>query len=72
MFHLERGQSTQTYDDLRITAQLAPGQMLMIGPREEPLCSLGRVLLSDHKGEKPTEKLIVIRLASTSGDAPLP
>jgi hypothetical protein len=68
MFHLETGQQKIVFDQLRMTATLSPGQILVLGPQDQPPRSLGRDFLADTSSGKSVQKLVLLRLVATPSD----
>lgn len=66
----------QTFDDLRLSVTLSPGEMLVVGCRDDRLASLGYQLFT-HRGEESLDQvLLLVRLAHAGsselfGDGPL-
>jgi hypothetical protein len=68
MFRLDAGQSKTVLEALTLRTELAPGQMLVLGPCDQPPRSLGRDFLCDEKAGKAVQKLMVVRLVRSPFD----
>jgi hypothetical protein len=67
MLRLEAGRSKQVYDDMTLTADLAPGAMLVLSSLSNHPGSLGHHFFTQSDG-RLEQKLLVIRLAQTQHD----
>lgn len=65
---LEPGRPRQCFDDLKARMSLCPGQMLVFASRPDMPGSLGHYFFTDAGGEKPTRKILLIRLAQAGDD----
>lgn len=72
ILRLELGQEKLVLEDLRMAVTLSPGQMLLVGCREQPLRSLGRDFFCDTSSGKALQKLVVLNLVQAGGDDGLP
>ncbi len=66
-WRLEAGRPKRVFDDLRISALLSPGWMLLVGPRTDSAGSLGHsfFLEGTDRDARPEQKLILVRLCQT-------
>ena len=58
----------QTFTDLKVTATLGAGQMLLITSLPNRPASVGHHFFVQQEGEKPTQRLWVLRLAQAGPD----
>lgn len=68
MFRVEFGPPHEVLEELRISATLAPGQMLALTARPERVGSLGYRFFTEKQGDATMQKMIVIRLAHSEFD----
>src|SRR6185369_12846111 len=69
MFRFEYRPESKVYSELKITAQLLPGQTLVIAGRADMPGSLGNHFCTERATGQPTEqKLILLRLMHSPGD----
>lgn len=62
---LDAGKPKETYEDLRVKADLCSGQLLVLSPLVDRPGSLGHKFLTDATGQQSERKLVVIRVAQT-------
>jgi hypothetical protein len=67
MAHLETGRPKQPFDDLKFSADLAPGAMLVLGSLPNRQGSLGHYFFTE-KEERLEQKLLIVRLSQTQHD----
>jgi hypothetical protein len=67
MFRLDSARPKRAFDELGISATLAPGAMLVMTSLPSRPGSLGHHFFTDNK-DQPQQKLLVIRLAQTQND----
>jgi len=65
VFHFEFSRPKEIFSDLAIDAQLAPGQMLVVGRRSGRVGSIGYAFFSAEEAHGPVQKLLIIRLVRT-------
>jgi hypothetical protein len=53
----------KTFDDLRLSVTLSPGEMLVVGCRDDRLASLGYQLFTQRDDESLDQVLLLVRLA---------
>lgn len=53
----------QTFDDLRLSVSLSPGEMLVVGCRDDRLASLGYQLFTQRDDESLEQVVLLVRLA---------
>jgi hypothetical protein len=68
MLIIKQERQKQVFQDLRLAATLAPGQMLVITCVDDRPGSIGYYFFTQIAGEKPTQKLYVIRVAQAGPD----
>lgn len=68
MFHVEFGPPHEIIDQLRCTANLAPGQIIAISAHLERPGSLGYQFFTESEGGKTEHKMLLVRLAHTEFD----
>lgn len=66
-FRIDTSRDRYEFDDLRISARLGPGQMLVLGPTSAPK-GLGRHFFIDTKSGAADPRVLVVRLAQTQLD----
>jgi len=69
-WRLEAGRPKRVFDDLRVSALLSPGWMLLVGARSDSAGSLGHsfFLEGTDRDAHPEQKLILVRLCQTQHD----
>ena len=67
ILRLEAGQPRQTFDDMTITADIAPGAMLMLSSLPNRPGSLGHHFFTESDG-RLEQKLLIVRLSQTQHD----
>jgi hypothetical protein len=65
--YLESSRPKRVFDDMKFSADLAPGAMLVIGSLSDRQGSLGHHFFTE-KGEHPEQKLLIVRLSQTQHD----
>ena len=68
MIRMEPGRDKKTFDELKISAALTPGQMLVLTSQPERTGSVGHKFFNDQTGGQKVQKLIIIRLAQAGPD----
>jgi hypothetical protein len=70
MWRLEAGRPKRAFDDMKITAVLAPGSMLLMGSQPNRAGSLGHEFFREGTGHdnRWEQKLILVRLIQTQHD----
>lgn len=68
MFQIEFGPPHEVLDQLRCSAQLAPGQMLVVTARPQRPGSLGHQFFTDVEAETQVQKMLLVRLAHSEYD----
>lgn len=68
MFRLEAGQRRHRREDLALGVELTAGGLLIVGCAGDQAATLGDALLRDRKGERTTQRLLVIRPLGRSVD----
>jgi hypothetical protein len=70
IFRQEMSRKKRPFEELKLTAVLGPGAMLLLGSQPNRPGSLGHYFFLDSNGrdERPDEKLILIRLSQTQHD----
>jgi hypothetical protein len=69
MFRFEYRPESRVFEELKITAQLAPGQTLILAGRADMPGSLGNHYFTERSTGQPTEqKLLLFRLMHSPGD----
>jgi hypothetical protein len=53
----------KVFDELKVAARLAPGEMLVMMSRPNSGCTLGSYFHTTNSADGPQQKLILIRLA---------
>jgi len=67
MWRIEPGRPRRAFDDLSVSATLAPGEMLLLGSLPSRPASLGHHFLTED-GEQFVQKLVLVRLCQTQHD----
>ncbi len=67
MLHMEASRPRHTFDEMGLSAQLMPGDMLVLTSLPDRPGSLGHHFFTASEGE-PGQKLLVVRLAQTQHD----
>lgn len=69
-FRLETGRPKRAFEDLKLTALMGPGAMLLLGSQPNRQGSLGHYffLAGNGSDERPDQKLILVRLCQTQHD----
>lgn len=67
-FRPDISQDKIEFDQLTVSAQLAEGQMIVLGALPQPLSSLARDFLTDDSSGKPIQKMLVLRLIASQYD----
>ena len=67
MFRLEAGQPSRAFKEMKISATLAPGSMLLLSSLPSRPASLGHRFFTENDGQLE-QKLLVVRLAQTQHD----
>ncbi len=62
---LNTGRPKRTFDELQVSVNLMPGQMLVMSPLVNRPGSLGYQFLTDASGQQTEQKLVVVRIAQT-------
>ena len=70
IFRLETGRPKRAFEELKLTAVLGPGAMLLLGSQPNRQGSLGHYFFSESNGrdDRPDQKLILVRLSQTQHD----
>lgn len=70
IFRFETGRPKRAFEDLKLTAVMSPGAMLLLGSQPNRPGSLGHYffLESDGRDDRPDQKLILVRLCQTQHD----
>jgi hypothetical protein len=70
MFRLETGRPKRAFDELKLTALLSPGGMLILGSQPHRQGSLGHYFFLESNGrdDRLDQKLILVRLCQTQHD----
>jgi hypothetical protein len=70
MFRLETGRPKRAFEELKLTAAMSPGAMLLLGSQPNRQGSLGHYfcLESNGRDDRLEQKLILIRLCQTQHD----
>jgi len=68
VMRLEAGRPRVSFDEMKISTPLAPGQMLVITSRVDKPGSLGHYFFTEPTSEKLSQKLLIVRLAQTGAD----
>lgn len=70
MFRFEMGRPKRAFDEMKITAMLTPGSMLVLGSQPNRAGSLGHYFFQEGNGrdDRLEQKLILIRLCQTQHD----
>jgi len=67
-FRMEAGRERRVFDDLKMSATLAPGEMLLLSSLDCRKGSIGHSFFTDDSSGKLEQKLVVIRLSQTQHD----
>ena len=65
---LKQERQTELFDELKMSATLAPGQMLLITCLPDRPGTVGHCFFAQADGEKPVQKLYVLRIAQARPD----
>jgi hypothetical protein len=68
MFIWKPERSKQVFDDLQLSVKLGPGQMFLITCQSDRPGSIGHHFFAQQDGEKPMQKLWVLRAAQAGAD----
>jgi hypothetical protein len=68
MLRIDTGRSKKVFEQLAMSATLAPGEMIVLGSLPEKRGSLGHYFFTEQASGKLDQKLLVIRLAQTQYD----
>ena len=70
IFRLETGRKKQAFEELKLTATMSPGAMLLLGSQPNRQGSLGHYFFLESNGrdDRCDEKLILVRLCQTQHD----
>ena len=68
VLRLETSRPKKTYDDMTMTADLAPGEMLILSSLSNRPGSLGHQFFTDENNGKLEQKLLIVRLSQTQHD----
>jgi hypothetical protein len=70
IFRLETGRPKRAFEELKLTAMLGPGAMLLLGSQPNRQGSLGHYFFLECNGQddRPDQKLILVRLCQTQHD----
>jgi hypothetical protein len=70
MWRFENVRAKRAFDDLKFTAVMSPGAMLLLGSQPDRPGSLGHYFFLEGNGrdERPDRKLILVRLCQTEHD----
>ena len=68
MFRIDTGRSKKVFENLDMSATLAPGEMIVLGSLPERRGSLGHYFFTEQASGKLDQKLLIIRLAQTQYD----
>jgi hypothetical protein len=68
MLRIDTGRSKKVFEQLAMSATLAPGEMIVLGSLPEKRGSLGHYFFTELTGGKLDQKLLIIRLAQTQYD----
>ncbi len=68
VFRMEPLRTIQSYDDLKLSATLGPGQMLLLTCEPDHPGSIGHCFFAQAGGDKPIQKLWVIRASQAGPD----
>lgn len=70
IFRLETGRPKRAFEDLKLTAVMGPGAMLLLGSQPKREGSLGHYFFLDSNGrdDRLDQKLVLIRLCQTQHD----
>jgi hypothetical protein len=68
MLIMKQERQRQIFEDLKLSATLAPGQMFVITCLPNMPGSIGHYFFTQRDGDKPVQKLYVIRVAQASPD----
>jgi hypothetical protein len=70
MFRLETGRPKRAFEELKLTAVMSPGAMLLLGSQPNRQGSLGHYFFLENNGrdDRFDQKLILIRLCQTQHD----
>ena len=69
VFHFEVARDRQVFEDLKIEALLAPGEMLIMTALPARPGSLGHYFFTEPAAEQLAQKMMIIRLAQTPPDS---
>ena len=69
-FRLETSRAKRAFDELKLTAVLGPGAMLLLGSQPNRQGSLGHYFFLESNGrdDRPDQKLVLVRLCQTQHD----
>ena len=70
VFRFEVGRQKRAFDELKLTAVMSPGAMLLLGSQPNRQGNLGNYffLESDNRDDRPDRKMILMRLCQTQHD----
>lgn len=68
MFHVEFGPPHEVLNELKLSANLAPGQFVVVGADANRSGSLGYRFFTEERGAAPLRKMLLIRLAQADFD----
>jgi hypothetical protein len=68
IMHYEFGPARESFDELRLSAVLAPGQSLLMGAWPEQAGTIGRQLFGERISGREEQKLVLIRLLQPQAD----
>jgi hypothetical protein len=70
IFRLETGRPKRAFEELKFSAMMGPGAMLLLGSQPNRQGSLGHYffLESNSRDDRPDQKLILVRLCQTQHD----
>ncbi|MCE9547861.1 MAG: hypothetical protein K8T25_20510 [Planctomycetia bacterium] len=69
MFRLDNSRKKKVFDDLKLTATLAPGEVLLLAARPERPGSLGDRFFRESDTTAPRPRLLLLRLSPNPHDA---
>ncbi len=68
MFRVETTRDKETFDQMALRCELAPGEMLLLGQNDDLPGSLGHHFFTESAGGRPMRQLLLVRLRQSRHD----
>lgn len=68
MFRVETTRDKETFDQMALRCELAPGEMLLMGQKDDLPGSLGHHFFTESPGGRPMRQLLLVRLRQARHD----